>query len=131
MDLANINIVGSHGLYYIPTVSFNSRTGECIIAGESYLEDSEAFYNPIIEWLQEYISFNRPLKLCFDLYYYNTSSSKYIVDIMNIAYKYSERGGDVTVNWYYDIDTDSKEELEEVEDYIKETGLQINIIAKK
>ena len=39
--------------------------------------------------------------------------------------KYQKSGGEVEVNWYYD---DSEEELEEVEDFILETGLDINII---
>jgi hypothetical protein len=61
----------------------------------------------------------------FKLSYFNTSSSKCLVDILDLLKNYQNSGAEVTVNWYYD---DSEEELEEVEDFILETGLDINKI---
>ena len=66
-----------------------------------------------------------PLNFDFKLSYFNTSSSKCLVDILDLLKKYQNDGGSVSVNWYYD---DSEEELEEVEDFILETGLDINKI---
>jgi hypothetical protein len=48
-----------------------------------------------------------------------------LVDILDVLKKYQNDGGKIEVNWYYD---DTEEELEEVEDFILETGLDINKI---
>lgn len=128
--MKNINIKGSHDAYFIPTVDFNAETGICELSGESYLEETIKFYTPLFSWLKEYTEkIKKPLIFNFKLTYFNTSSSKCIVDILNMLKNYQKNGGEVTVNWYYDDDEeDIEEELEEVEDFMLETGLQINLI---
>ncbi len=132
MKIKSLHIDGHHGTYYIPTVDLNADTGICKISGESYLEDTSSFYEPIIDWFDKYCSkVNKPLTVIFDLDYYNTSSSKCIVDILVILKKYSDSGLKIDVNWYYNADyEDFEEEIEEVEDFILETELHINLIKK-
>ncbi|MCQ2251228.1 MAG: DUF1987 domain-containing protein [Bacteroidales bacterium] len=124
--MEDIHIKGMHEAYFIPSVDFEVATGRCEIAGESYLEETTKFYTPIFEWIKEYTeTIKGPLTFDFKLSYFNTSSSKCLVDILDMLKKYQKSGGQVTVNWYYE---DSEEELEEVEDFIMETGLDINKI---
>ena len=54
--MENLKIKGSHGVFFIPTVVFDARTGVCEISGESYLEDAAEFYNPLIDWIDKYIT---------------------------------------------------------------------------
>ena len=124
--MTDIHIKGVHEAFFVPTVNFDSKTGVCELEGESYLEETIKFYTPLFAWIKEYTeTVKGPLKFNFKLSYFNTSSSKCLVDILDMLKKYQKSGGEVEVNWYYD---DSEEELEEVEDFILETGLEINII---
>lgn len=126
----DIHIKGLHEAYFVPTVNFEAETGICELAGESYLEETIKFYTPLFAWIKEYTeTIKKPLTFNFKLSYFNTSSSKCLVDLLNMLKAYQKNGGEVTVNWYYDdSDEDIDEELEEVEDFTIETGLSINKI---
>ena len=131
--MKDIHISGYHGSYYIPTVNFNSELGICEISGESYLEDTIEFYSPLLNWIDQYMTEKKDKKLIFNfkLEYYNTSSSKCLVDIMAKLKNYKEQGRNIEVNWFYDSKSeDADEEIEEVEDFMLETGLEINLIPK-
>ena len=49
--MEDLEIKGESGVFYIPTVHLNASTGECEISGESYLEDTDEFYNTIIKYI--------------------------------------------------------------------------------
>ncbi len=125
--MENLEIKGSRDVYFIPSVDFNAETGSCVLAGESYLEETVKFYMPLYEWLKKYTTDEKKaIEFNFKLSYFNTSSSRCILDILNILKDYEENNGEVTVNWYYDAeDTDMEEE---VEDYMIESELKINLI---
>ncbi len=126
--MENLYIEGELGNYYIPTVDFNVETGVCTISGKSYLEDTTQFYLPLLEWLDKYfIEVNKPVEFNVKLNYYNTSSSRSVLDIFDLLKLYEEKGGQVEVNWYCrDIDVEVVQE--EVDDYMEESDLDINII---
>jgi hypothetical protein len=125
--MENLEIKGSRDVYFIPSVEFDAGSGRCVLAGESYLEETVKFYMPLYEWLKKYTTeVKTPIEFNFKLTYFNTSSSRCILDILNILKDYEENGGEVAVNWYYDSeDTDMEEE---VEDYMIESELKINLI---
>lgn len=125
--MENLYIEGELGNYYIPTVDFNVETGVCTISGKSYLEDTTQFYLPLLEWLDEYTRYNKPIQFNVKLSYYNTSSSRSVLDIFDLLKLYEDKGGEIEVNWYCrDIDLDVIQE--EVDDYMDESDLQINIV---
>jgi len=125
--MKNIEIHGLEEEFYIPSVNFNADTGICELSGESYLEETSAFYEPLVNWISQYIEEKRAsLTLNIKLVYYNTSSSKKILDLLRIMKDYEKSGGDATVNWFYednDIDT-----IEDIEDFMLITGLKINMV---
>jgi hypothetical protein len=129
----NIQITGSHTEYFIPSVDFNAETGVCLLAGESYLEETEKFYYPLIDWIREFAAQKtKPLIFNFKLSYFNTSSSKCLVDLMTALKASESEGAQIITNWYYDPENeDYEEELEEVEDLIIETGLKVNMVPFK
>ena len=64
-----------------PTVDFKSN-GELLIKGRSIPENSIEFYKPIIDWISDYG--NAPqsdTSVNIQLEYFNTSSSKCILDV--------------------------------------------------
>lgn len=124
--MKDIAIKGNKGVYFIPTVNFNSDTGVCEIIGESYHQDAKKFYRPLLQWLEEYVKTRQPVKFNFKLTYFNTNSSKAFLNILKLLKRYADEGGQVEANWYYPEDDDDI--LEEAEDFIQETNLKINLI---
>lgn len=126
----NLVIEGFHGTYYVPRAEFDANTGICLLEGESYLEDTTEFYEPLLEWLKEFLTTtSKALVFNIKLEYYNTSSSKCLVEILNLLSKYQNSERKIEVNWFYDSGSeDYEEDIEEVEDFMIETGLKINLI---
>jgi hypothetical protein len=111
---------------YYPEVNFDGSTGICEIRGESYMEEAYKFYTPLLKWLKEFtLEEGKPLTFNIRLTYFNTNSSRLMLDILDILKKYVDIGGQVVVNWYYE--PDDPDVLEEVEDFKIETGLKINL----
>jgi len=125
--MENIYIEGSHTNFFVPTVDFNAEKGLCTISGESFLEDTIEFYDPLVQWLEEFTTqVKNPVTFEIKLTYFNTSTSRSILDILNVLKDYEETGGQISVNWYYDEDDIDMEE--DIEDYMLDTGLEINMI---
>jgi hypothetical protein len=111
---------------YYPEVVMDGETGVCEIRGESYMEEAYKFYLPLLKWLKDFtLEEKKPVILNIKLTYFNTNSSRLLLDILDILKKYVDIGGLVTVNWYYE--PDDPDVLEEVEDFKIETGLNINL----
>jgi hypothetical protein len=111
---------------YYPVINFNYETGICEISGESYMEETYKFYEPVITWLRNYTSEKRLIILNIKLTYFNTSSSRYILEIFDILKKHKANGGNVEVNWYYK--KDDPDILTEINDFMDESGVEIAIL---
>lgn len=123
----NLLIEEERDVFFIPSVNFDASTGVCEIAGESYLEDTVNFYKKLINWLKEYKTQNKSLIFNFKLTYFNTSSSKGILDIMKLLKEFQRGSSGATVNWYYP--EDDEDNLEEAEDFVADTGLKMNLVS--
>ncbi|HEY4786158.1 MAG TPA: DUF1987 domain-containing protein [Bacteroidales bacterium] len=123
--MENLHININPELVYYPIIDFNYQSGICEISGESYMEETYKFYEPVINWLENYIREKRPVVLNIKLTYFNTSSSRFILEILYILKKYKNEGGSAEVNWYYK--NDDPDILTEINDFIEETGIDIHI----
>ncbi|MBN1598183.1 MAG: DUF1987 domain-containing protein [Bacteroidales bacterium] len=111
---------------YYPEVNFDANTGICELAGESYMEEAYKFYNPLLNWLKEFaIVRGNEVVLNIKLTYFNTNSSRLLLDMLDILKRSLDDGNKVTVNWFYE--EDDPDVKEEVEDFEIETGLKINL----
>jgi hypothetical protein len=96
-----------------PTVNFIKEEGKLEIKGRSIPENSIEFYKPLIDWIEHYsASPSDKTKINIQLEYFNTSSSKCILDVFK---KLEAVSGDLIVNWYYE--EDDEDMLEAGEDY--------------
>jgi hypothetical protein len=85
-----------------PKISFNYENGLLELSGKSLPEDVSSYYRPILDWLNNYAQNPKPqTELTFKLTYFNTASSKLILDILTILEKMKDDGKNVLVNWYY------------------------------
>lgn len=94
-----------------PRVCFDPESGVLSLEGRSIPENAFQFYEPILEWLDQYVG-NAPhnTELIFRLDYFNTSSSKALLGMFRKLEKLVEAGKQVKIKWYYEEgDEDMKE----------------------
>jgi SiaC family regulatory phosphoprotein len=97
-----------------PKVILNADINVFEVSGRSIPEDSVGFYRKILDWVDEYAkSANPKTNFKFQLEYFNTSSSKCLLDLFRKLEKMSKNGADVTISWCYDADDEDMEETGE------------------
>jgi len=103
-----------------PTVILDAENDIFEISGRSLPEDVTAFYDPILNWLDEYAANPNPKTIfAFKLVYFNTASSKLLLDILMKFEEMRENGLDVLIKWYYpEDDEDMQEAGEEYADIV-------------
>ncbi len=104
------------GTQKTPTVQFEPGKGVLEIKGRSIPENSIEFYKPLVDWLEEYSSSpSEKTVVNVHLEYFNTSSSKCILDVFKKLETLHKSNNDVQINWYYE--EDDEDMLEAGEDY--------------
>lgn len=103
-----------------PRLYFSRETGEFEISGRSIPENSIEFYKPVINWLDNYIKNpNNHTLLVIKLEYFNTSSSKCLVEILRRLESLKSQSI-VKVKWCYEEeDEDMQESGEDFKEIIK------------
>ena len=97
------------GTKYTPDISFDASRSILEVKGYSYPENALAFYAPVLEWLDDFLAAEqpRPVKIDLELIYFNSSSSKILLDLFDILDERAASGADVRVNWIYDPHNES------------------------
>jgi hypothetical protein len=86
-----------------PTINFNPKQGKLEIKGVSIPENSIQFYKPLLDSLEQYANSPlSPLQVDIQLEYFNTVSSKCVLDIFKRLKTIEKNGSPVKINWYYE-----------------------------
>jgi hypothetical protein len=94
-----------------PGVNYDPADYRLTFSGQSYPENSFDFYAPIKAWLEEFLNQPPPVvNVDFRLDYFNTSSSKCLLDLLERLELHHQQYGNVAIRWYYDRDDDDMEE---------------------
>jgi hypothetical protein len=105
-----------------PGVRFIPSTFEFEISGESRPENVRKFYEPLMEWLDQYkvwLKSNKPgstgkLVFKFKFQYFNSTSAKFLTSIIARLDAISKEIMPLEIEWYYDTpDVDMKNSGEE------------------
>ncbi|WP_296623497.1 DUF1987 domain-containing protein [Marivirga sp.] len=94
-----------------PKLDFNPDAETFLISGRSIPENSIEFYKPLLDWLDKYVQ--NPLESTtfeIKLEYFNTSSSKCLVEIFRKLEKVNADGKSITIDWYYEEEDEDMEE---------------------
>lgn len=111
-----MNTLSIEGTPKTPTVQFDASKGLVEIKGRSIPENSIEFYKPLVDWLDAYGKEPKPqTQVNIQLEYFNTSSSKCILDVFKKLETVQKVNSGVTVNWFYD--EDDEDMLEAGQDY--------------
>jgi len=103
-----------------PGIILDKENNKFEFIGNSLPENANAFYEPILQWFDEYAK-DPNIKTIVELKldYLNTASSKAFFSIFMKIEKIKENGHDVLIKWYYDEDDEDMEEVgEEFDDII-------------
>jgi hypothetical protein len=110
-----------------PEIVLDKKTNTFFFKGKSLPENPIVFYKPVLTWLDEYlIDPNPETKVNFMMVYFNTSSSKIILDIMKKLELIKKSGHDVVVNWRFR--EDDEDMLEAGEIYAERVNIPFNLI---
>ncbi len=99
-----------------PYIKMDGEKGVIEIKGRSIPENSVEFYKPLIDWLENFTTTGgQQTDVNVQLEYFNTSSSKCILDIFKKLETMYRKGTQVQINWFYE--EDDEDMFEAGEDY--------------
>lgn len=110
-----------------PEIQMDAVSGYMQITGTSIPENSEEIYRPVLNWLKLYRQ-NPAQKTLMDirLDYFNTSSSKFLLEILRILKEISDTGKEISIRWfYYAEDPDM---LESGQDFMDIVDLKMEMV---
>ena len=104
-----------------PKVVLDPSNNNFEFSGKSLPEDVTTFYGPVMDWLDGYAESTNPKTVViFNLVYFNTASSKLILDILFKLEEIFDDGNDISIEWHYqEEDEDMEEAGEEYGDLVE------------
>lgn len=110
--MENISIAASERS---PEIDFNFETNTFSLRGESYPEDVNAFFGPLIGNLESHLDALNEAKVefTFELIYFNSSTAKVLMNLFDALDRAAENGNEVLINWVFEADDDNMEEMGE------------------
>jgi hypothetical protein len=101
-----------------PHVELNPLTGDFIFSGRSIPENAAKTYEPILNWVNEYILHARPTtNLRLNLEFFNTSSSLWLAKIFKVLAKINDPDYVLIFHLYLPIEEfDDLKEFEDIKD---------------
>lgn len=120
------NVVLDHTKHYIE------------FSGDSRPENVKSFFEPILTWISEYANYLKTtvsadsqvkLEVNFKLEYFNSSSAKYIIDLIRILNNVGVENTNVNVvlNWCHD--EDDEDMLDTGKEFERVTGIRMNFVS--
>ncbi len=95
-----------------PLIDCNAEVGKLELEGRSIPENSADFFQPVYEWIENYIE--KPCqKTIFEvkLEYFNTSSSKCILTMLKKLERLHSSGkSSVEIHWFFEEDDEDMQE---------------------
>ena len=94
-----------------PLVEMNSNS--CFITGECYPENISEWSEPVLASLAEQVEGSADFNVDIELYYFNSSSAKFLFDFFEFLDDQADAGVNVTINWRYRDEDDTMQEAGE------------------
>lgn len=125
--MTNLDIAASEKT---PHICASAQSGRIEITGRSIPENSLGFYEIVFEWIKKYSQSPAPLtEMIIELDYFNTSSSKCILDVFRLIESIGNAGHKCQIKWIYE--TEDEDMMEAGEDYREILNVPFEIVEKK
>jgi len=112
-----------------PAIRADAAGGVLSMRGDSYPENSFALFQPVLEWVDQYLcDSDRPLKLELELLYLNTSSVRALMDILDLLEEAHRNDRHVSAVWLYDAANERVAEL--AQEFREDCSFPFEIVAK-
>lgn len=104
-----------------PQITLNKEDNEFTFIGASLPEDAKEFFKPVMDWIKEYLKNPNPESMfVFNMTYFNTASSKMILDILFELKDAITNNHNIKILWKYERDDeemlDTGEEFSDIVD---------------
>ncbi len=110
-----------------PEILLDKQKGKILFSGRSLPEDARGFYRKIKDWLCWYAKDPKPgTQVSFTMEYFNTASSKMILEILDLIKQIETKDPELTIDWYYLVDDEDM--LEAGEDFADMANLDFNFV---
>jgi hypothetical protein len=92
-----------------PEVDFDPDSGILRIAGESFPENAAKFYAPVMDWVARFLREGATPKatLMLQIVYFNSSTSKVLMNLFQLAEEARAGGREVSVRWICDAENET------------------------
>jgi hypothetical protein len=92
-----------------PEIDFDFGAHRLALRGESYPENAQTFYTPILTALDAYLTRQTGTRITVDvqLAYFNSSSTTLLTVLFERLNRAALAGNDIVLNWRYDEDDDA------------------------
>lgn len=95
-----------------PLVELTSTS--CLIRGECYPENISEWSDPVLQELENCLSGDeQEFKVEIELYYFNSSSAKFLFDFFEFLEESASGGKSIAVDWRYRAEDDTMQEAGE------------------
>ena len=111
-----------------PTIELDNQQGKILLEGRSSPENAKEFYQPVIDWLDEYVK--NPAEntsMVINLEHFNTSSSKFLMEVFRRMRYLSDNDYKYDITWMYE--EDDLEMLDTAETYEVMTGMRFKKVS--
>jgi len=101
-----------------PHIDLNQYLGELIFSGKSIPENAAKIYEPVLNWVNEYILFARPVtNLRLNIEYFNTASMMWLSRILSVLKKINDPEYILYVHLYMPVEEyDDMNDIEDIRD---------------
>ena len=101
-----------------PQIDLNQVTGDLLFSGRSIPENATKLYEPVLNWVKEYISEANPTtNLRLDLEYFNTASSIYLAKMLKVLTQIKVPEYVLIIHLYFPVEEfDEMNEFEDIYD---------------
>lgn len=109
-----------------PQIDLNQVTGDLIFAGKSIPENAAKLYEPVLNWVEEYILKANPItNLRLNLEYYNTATAIWLTKIIKVLIRIKNPDYTLIIHLYLPV-----EDFTEIDDFndIKDAFIPISNI---
>ena len=117
--MAEIKNILIEGTSKSPGIDFNRFNGELILSGKSIPENAAKIYEPLLEWVTNYVVDPKPTtNLRLNLEYFNTATAIWLGKIVKELCKIKKKEHSLYIHLYFDVEDFDDMDVDDLKDVL-------------